>query len=305
MLPLEECHDFFRSIMPLDGQCTYVVEKFLINVENDEFDTPHFEATFRLNLDSKESVDAWLAKFMESSKCIYRVTKTTQPMLKRVALKYTYHCQHYRKPLSQKQMSAHLLACKPNKNPLTAGVRDKKTNCPSQLILKIQIPTKKQVRLATTHPYLLSHKTLIDLKFCHNHYMHSAHSLSFQPVSETTKEKICSLFYKGHSAASARHAYETELMLECAESGQSVQTVLADRSVNPLVQDYSRMYAKWRSQEMGSDDNGPDMFAILEEVIKEYNECNLSSGGKAKLQIYERCDVFDDLPQDTPPQKKS
>ena len=137
--------------------------------------------------------------------------------------------------------------------------------------------------------------------------MHSAHSLSFQPVSETTKEKICSPFYKGHSAASARHAYETELMLECAESGQSLQTVLADRSINPLVQDYSRMYAKWRSQEMGSDDNGLDMFAKLEKVIKEYNECNLSSDGKAKLQMYERCDVLDDLSepeQDTPPQKK-
>ena len=53
-----------------------------------------------------------------------------------------------------------------------------------------------------------------------------------------------------------------------------------------------------------NDDNGPDMFAKLEEVIKEYNECNLSSGGKAKLQIYERCDVFYDLSQDTPPQRK-
>ena len=141
VLPLEDCHDFFRSIMPLDGQCTYVVEKFIINIENNEFDSPHFEATFPLNLDSKESVDTWLAKFMESSKCIYRVTKTTQPMLKMVALKYTYHCQHLRKSSSQKQLSAPLLASKPDKNPLKAGVRDKKTNCPSQLILKIQIPT--------------------------------------------------------------------------------------------------------------------------------------------------------------------
>ena len=64
--------------MPLDVQCTYAVEKFLINVENNGFDTPHFEATFRLNLDNKESFNTWLAKFMESSKCIYRVTKTTQ-----------------------------------------------------------------------------------------------------------------------------------------------------------------------------------------------------------------------------------
>ena len=77
-------------------------------------------------------------------------------------------------------MSAHLMAKKPNKNPLTAGVRDKKTNCPSQLILKVQIPTKKQVQLAMKYPYLLTHKTLINLKFCHNHYVHSAHSLSSQ-----------------------------------------------------------------------------------------------------------------------------
>lgn len=235
VLQLEECHDLFRSIMPSDGQCTSVVEKFFVNEESNEFDTPHFEAIFCLNLDSKESVDTWLAKFMQSSKCIYRVTKTTHPMMKRVALKYTYHYQHHRKPLSQKQLSAHLLAKKPTKNPLTADLRNKKTECPSQLILKIQIPTKKQIQLATKYPYLLTHKTLVNVKFCHNHYVHSAHSLSFQPVSEATRERIYSLFCKGHSAASARHAYETELMLECAESGQSVQTVLADRSINPLI----------------------------------------------------------------------
>lgn len=97
-------------------------------------------------------------------------------------------------------------------------------------------------------------------------------------------------------------------MLERAESGQSVQIVLADRSINPLVQDHSRMLAKWKSQEIGSDDNGPHMFAKLEVVVEEYNESNISSGGKAKLQIYERCDLTDDLAeseQDTPPQEKT
>ena len=50
VLQLQECHNHFRSIMPPDDQCTYVVEKFLINEESNEFDTPHFEATFQLNL---------------------------------------------------------------------------------------------------------------------------------------------------------------------------------------------------------------------------------------------------------------
>ena len=66
------------------------------------------------------------------------------------------------------------------------------------------------------------------------------------------------------------------------------------------------MFAKWRSQEMGSDDNGPNMFAELQEVIEEYNESNISSGGKAKLKMYERCDLDDlsESEQGSPPQKK-
>jgi len=68
--------------------------------------------------------------------------------------------------------------------------------------------------MANTHPYLLTHKTQVILKFCHNHSVFSAHSLSFVPVSEATKEKIFSLFYKRHNAASARLAHESELTLE-------------------------------------------------------------------------------------------
>ena len=74
---------------------THVVEIFKISGETSQFHTTHFDATFCLNLDNKEAVYRWLVKFMESSKCTYRVTKTTHPAMKRVLLKYTYHCQHY------------------------------------------------------------------------------------------------------------------------------------------------------------------------------------------------------------------
>ena len=241
---------------------------------------------------------------MKTSKCTYRVTKTTKPAMKRVLVKYTYHCQHYKKPLSQKHLSAHLLARKPSKNPLTADIRHKKiSNCPSTLVVTIQIPTKKQIRLANKHPYLLTHKTQMTLKFCHNHFVYSAHGLSFVPVSEDTKQKIFSLFYKGHNAASARHARETELMLECAENGTPLQPVLANTSINPLAQGYSRLFAKWRCSEMGSDDNGPLMFEKLQEVVEEYNT---SSDGRASLQVFERhCVAADcDSTQDAPSQKR-
>ena len=156
-------------------------------------------------------------------------------------------CKHFRKALSPKQVEAHQVARK-SRHPLTAGLRDKKTNCPSKITLTVNIPTKKQTRLADSHPYFISHKTTVKLDFCHNHPVHAAHSLSFQPVAEATKDKMYVLFSKGHSAASARHAHETEIMLQCAEDGKDAQAVLADIAINPNVQDYSRLYNKWRAQ---------------------------------------------------------
>ena len=148
VVQLDECHKFLKFIMPCDNQYTFVVENFKISDEISQFDTTHFDATFRLNLDNKEVVDRWLVEFMERSKCTYRVTKTTHPAMKRVLLKYTYHCQHYRKPLSQKQILAHLLVKRSSKKFPHVWVTRQKTNCPSQLFVKILVSMKKQLQLA-------------------------------------------------------------------------------------------------------------------------------------------------------------
>ena len=215
---------------------------------------------------------------MAHSKCTYRVTKTTKPVMKRVLAKYTMHCQHFRKTLTLKQRQAHLhAATHGKKKPLISGNRDKKTNCPSKLTLTIKVPPQKK-----SNPSLNTHMALFKLDFCHNHSLHSAHSLSFQPISDSTKERIFTLFSKGHSAASARHALETELVLECSEHVRDTQRVLADRSANPTVQDYSRLYSKWRESEMGQE-NGPSMFAQLEREIESYNT---TCKGRAMLQMY-------------------
>ena len=52
------------------------------------------------------------------------------------------------------------------------------------------------------------------------------------------------LYTKGHSAASDRHAHETELMLQAAEDEIDVQRIIADRAITPTVQAYSRLYNK-------------------------------------------------------------
>ena len=164
--------------MPSSDNYTYIVEEFIPSKETGNFDTPQFDATIHLNLDSKDAVDTWLAEFMKTSKCTYRVTKTIKPAMKRVLVKYTYHCQQYKKPLRQKQLSAHLLARKPSENPLTADIHHKKiSNCLSTLVVTIQILTKKQIQLPNKHSYLLTHKTQVTLKFFHNHFVFSAHGL--------------------------------------------------------------------------------------------------------------------------------
>ena len=150
-------------------------------------------------------------------------------------------------------------------------MRSKKTECPSKLTLTIMKPTNKQV--CTADKNVMSHMTILKLNFIHNHPVHSAHALSFRFVDDATKQEIFTLFSKGHSAASARHAHETNLMISCAENEQDVQRVLADRAINPSVQDYSRLHEQWRKMEMGKE-NGPDMFFQLQSEMDIYNENN-------------------------------
>lgn len=98
-------------------------------------------------------------------------------------------------------------------------------------------------------------------------------------------------------------------MLQCAEDGKETQKALADRAINPTVPDYSRLYDKWRTMEMGAE-NGSNMFLQLEAEITDYNNSNSEKGGQAKLQTYQ-CPKDDtdtsDIDTDEfkpPPQKK-
>lgn len=163
-------------------------------------------------------------------------------------------------------------------------LRQKKTTCPSSLILKIRNPTKREIYSCHSN-FCYSHKGYLQLNFTHNHPLHSAHVLSFWPVSAETKEKYAKLFSAGHSVASAHHYYENTLMDGFSDE---LQVKLADRAINPAVQDVSRLYQKWRSTAYGPMDNGPDSFTTLQAEVDEYNDRFNSEGGKAPLQKYER-----------------
>ena len=149
-------------------------------------------------------------------------------------------------------------------------VREKKTQCSSNLTIAPQVPTKKQSLAAEKQPFLLSHRAVLQLNFTHNHPLNAAHTLSFRPISETTKQQIFDLFDKGHSSSSAWHTHEQMLILN-AESEAQKQTLLADRATNPNVQDICRLFIGWRKHHYGVEDV-IQMFTKLQSVVDQYNE---------------------------------
>ena len=112
----------------------------------------------------------------------------------------------------------------------------------------------------------------------HNHPLESAHALTFRPISKNTKEKFNHYFELGHSASSARHYHIQKLQIE--NTADTLQQVLADRSINPNDGDVQQQFRTWREKNYGKD-SGKEMFDKLEELIEKYNNENKDKGGKA------------------------
>lgn len=268
--------------MPTDEMYSYIIEEFS-ELPKEEYPDSRFTATIRINLNNAEDAKEWIGKMCYHSKCTYRITRTYKPSLKRILWRTDMHCQHQRKPLSIKQSAAKAV-CKKATNPLMEDVKQKKTGCPSSFVLKIKNPTKKEFHSQQVN-FCSSHKGHLQINFTHNHFLHSAHTLGFRPISAETKEKYVKLFLAGHNAASAHHYYENVLMDEVDDN---LQTKMADRSTNPKVHDVSHLYQQWRSTTYGPMDNGPQLFSTLEAEVNDYNDKYNSQGGKALLQKFEK-----------------
>ncbi len=179
-----------------------------------------------------------------------------------------------------------------------SNIRNKKTKCPLRLSLVGQIPSKRQ--LCSKFSYFQTHKAVLKINFTHNHLIVSAHSLSFHPISMETKQKFFKLFDDGHSASSSRHTHEQHLLLN-ASSDDVKQSSLADRAINPFVQDVCRLFQHWREKCYGKEDGLP-LFQRLKLEVDTYNAKNSEQGGKAILQWYEKHSDMSDVEEE--PKKK-
>ena len=122
---------------------------------------------------------------------------------------------------------------------------------------------------------------VLKINFSHNHLIVSAHSLSFRPIRSETNEIFFKLFDDGHSASSARHNYEQHLLLD-ASTDEQKQYSLADRAINPSVQDVCRLFQQWRKNCYGDEDGKP-LFERLQLEVDNYNAKYSEQGGRAVL----------------------
>ena len=306
----DQLQSSLQAVFPNDKQYSYVVESYK-ELPFEEFigaPTHTFQAQIRINIGNESDAKEWLSKVYAHSKCTYRHTRGVgnKTKGKRILYKAYLHCQHQRKPLTMKQ-TAHpkKKSSKQSLGPLRKDLKNKKTSCPSTIKLTVNVPTKKDKKAAKFRPYLLSHTTVVSILHNHNHPIDSLHALTFHTISEDAKDAYYQLFSCGHSAASAWHSYETKLMIENEENKMEM---LADRSINPSPQDVSRLFDKWREEQLGPE-NGPKMFDMLDDYVKNYNLHNRENGGCILVSRYDAKPVHEEASSDdeevaAPPKKK-
>ena len=164
--------------------------------------------------------------------------------------------------------------CKLKKTTIHCSTQDKKSMCPSTLIVRIYLPEASRI---SDHPENLA----LTITY---HPIHSGHVLSFRSVTEAVKKVKISLFESVSSAASAKHEYLTQLQLK--SDPRVVESTLADRAITPNVQDIQRLFRKCRSDNIGPE-NGNAMFERLLKEVQRYNKEHEKEGGRVFLQPYE------------------
>lgn len=182
-----------------------------------------FICHLKLQLDTREDAEAWLEDFQQSSTVTLRVLKTypnTEEIVRRNSYRVDMRCQHNtRNPLHTKK-NTHCLAglnlvLKKNRESLSRESRSRDAHRKEGLLLHVCI------------------------KHNHNHPLDSVEALQHRDVARDTVEKLKTLFYSGHSPASALHTLKYELQ---EELGDAYQHALVDRSICPDVGFCYRLY---------------------------------------------------------------
>ena len=232
------------------------------------------------NITNKDDVLKWKKALCERSNIRYNTRQGTKRKGKTVSFAQWYICQCERKKLTKKQQEAKAQVQERrnkaigNRNKdqkelhLLSTLRDKKTNCPSKMSIKLF--TKRSV----------NEMCEVKLFWNHDHSPECYHLKTFHAMLPTTKQTFEEYFDNGLSPSEAIQHHEAIFL----EDPSSVLKV-ADRRYCPSLTDVRNLFNHWRERVKGPS-NGQEMFEKLKEQIQDYNKRNSIRGGRCSLQEY-------------------
>lgn len=157
----QQLPDGLQSVLPCDY--SYHLQNFEELPKSNFLGAPSvcFKAKFYVKLDTEAAARQWLQKFEDKSRTTYRILKGCEPAGSIIVFKTVKHCQHFRKYFPKGNV--------PKRG--AKSLRQKKTECPGRLTLRIYSQRPTIVKKLPTNDHLCE----VDLIYDHSHPVDSAH----------------------------------------------------------------------------------------------------------------------------------
>ena len=180
---IEEVNNRFKSVESSEiEEETFrdtLPEGYTYNIEELSGDEGKFKAHFLADGITKDNINQWVAEY-EAINGIAVKIKARKKLSNEYALRHYYRCHHNTRPSPSKDPQRKLL--------LNPSARVKNTNCPFQIVIKID----------------QNGCCVIDIEFEHNHSLETLEATNFRDISSDCVDKIYKLYESGHTPSTAR-----------------------------------------------------------------------------------------------------
>lgn len=200
----------------------------------------------------------WLTEFETINNVSLKI-KTKKKQTAGYVVQNYYRCHHNTRRWSPSKDPQRKLKVNPS-------ARVKNTNCPFQMIVKIDVKGQ----------------CYVDVEWEHNHSVETLEASNFRDLSFECIEKVNKLYESGHTPSTTRQQYLKELRTTCIDE-LTYHEKKADRSVTPRKRDFNHLCRKFGEEKFGG--KGPLMFEKLEEKLQDYKKSH--PGATVNHQLYE------------------
>ena len=206
---------------------------------------------------SPDNLEGWLAEFQALNGVTLKV-KAKKKETKGYSIQHYYRCQHDTRRWSPSKDPQRKLKCNP-------AARVKNTNCPFQLVIKINT----------------QNNCVIDIDWSHNHSVCALEASNFKELSSESIGEIRKLYEAGETPCTARQIFIKKLRTDCSNE-LDFHVRKADRSVVPRRRDFCYIYQQYCKERFGGKDS--EMLEKLSAKLNDYQETNPDSS--VDYQLY-------------------